>query len=182
MAISGSLSASQRPLAALRPTRTPVNEPGPLTTAMASSDCRVRPAPLARSRIAGTRRSEAVRPGRVALATIAAGVGEGDAAGGAAGVDEEKGHRGHSVRASGIRWRRYPPSPLPPVSCGEDVWNERVSRTWLPQKYDSRWVTRKISRINDLARSTRGISQDSRASDGACLRRLPIVLSIAGGP
>ena len=89
MATSGRLRAWQRPLAALRPTRTPVKEPGPWTTATASSECRAMPACAAREWMAGTRRSAAERPGRVSNGGRAGGVGQGEAAGCATGVDEQ---------------------------------------------------------------------------------------------
>src|SRR5450631_2439678 len=71
IATSGKLSASQRPLAALNPTRTPVKEPGPCTATTASSDCSPTPVLAARSLMVATRRSDAVRPGRLTLPTIA---------------------------------------------------------------------------------------------------------------
>ena len=69
-AISGRLRASQRPFAALRPTRTPVNEPGPDRTTTASSDARLRLALVARSRMVAMSRSDAVRPGSAAAAML----------------------------------------------------------------------------------------------------------------
>src|SRR6185437_870628 len=70
-AISGTSPASLKPFAALNPTRTPVNDPGPCTTTTAVKSPNRQPQVPITRRTAGTSRSEAVRPGKTSVATTA---------------------------------------------------------------------------------------------------------------
>src|ERR1700722_13763809 len=70
MAINGTPPASLSPLAALSPTRTPVNDPGPCTTTTAFRSRRLQPCDSISRRTAGTSLSEDDLPGSTSAETI----------------------------------------------------------------------------------------------------------------